>query len=1069
MDPTTPDENHDPTTDSFEGILAECIDAYTDGDEARVEALCDEHGEMAERLRERMASLQRLGLLVGQGDDAPQRLGRYTISRRLGQGGMSVVYLAHDDRLDRRVALKTCPALDGGDQRVRARFEREIQAAAQLEHPGIVRIFDVGEDDGRPFFTMEYVEGATLAQILEVLRAQNAPSSEVSGASVARIVENLVLDQKADEDQEHVRARVEHAWPQTWVETVCRWMLDVAGALAHAHAAGILHRDVKPSNIIVGLDGRARLFDLGLARFEGRPGLTRSGDFTGTPYYVSPEQLQGSPKSLDHRSDVFSLGVTLYELLTWKRPFDGPSTVRVFKQIVDRDPVPPRRHDPDLPVDLETITQNAIEKDPDARYPSMEHLAADLQRFLDFVPVHARPAGALRQALRFVRRKPALALAGGLSLAILVGLPVGLFVANRAISAQRDLAQRNADEAGRQAELNEHVTEFLVDLFRRTPEDIARGESVSAEEILQRGASRIPSGFENQPLVRAALMRANGRVFHNMGLESEALDLLNRAFAIFHRELGNAHRETVGILHDLARVHLALGNRATSVRLSQRSLDGFEAGEYSEDPGSLQCLLTFADAVESDDGVRDALERIEAVLHARHGNGYSEANSTADLLERLSRLQGRAQATEPALASLRESIEIRKASWVPDPEAIAAGLERLAELHERAGDPEEAGKNRAEAKSLRAGLSPGLSPAVPRGEVDLATLDSPFALRPDWQEQWDDGFRAGIIALQVGSFAEAVQAFEACLELAPRHTICAYNLACSHALNGDVENALRWVEQAIDYGFGFLVDGPIILRKDPDLTIVRADPRWADLMQLMDARFAAVAEYAGRPRIYRPDAGDADARPLLIVLHADGSTGENILAGPWREVAERAGMVLFAPSARIPVSADISSGLRWFRDIGDYFNRPWAYETPVIEDIRAFVEKNEFDRRRVFIAGEGMGAFMAADIALSAPGLFRGALLFNGPFHPPAAGLRTRIAASLGLEFQLVLDARDEIVCLPGGLSALDLAQRIERDLPRWGLVGRLQMKNIGVASDESRVDVRIGALRALEEQVRRP
>ena len=304
--------------EEFEALLTECIDRFgVDGAEG-VERVCSGRPDLAERLRERLASLQRLGLLGEErGGARPDTIGRYEIERRIGQGGMAVVYLAHDPRDGRRVALKVAstPLLAG--DRGRARFEREVRAFEGLRHPNLVPILDSGEAQGRPFFTMEYVEGATLGQVIDALRRSGKSPDELTGRDVGAVV---------------AAPATTEVWGRSFFETVTRLVLDVAEALDHLHSHNVLHRDVKPSNVLLRPDGRAMLFDLGLAHIEDQPALTRSGDFAGTPYYVSPEQVMRGPKHLDARADVYSLGVTLFELLTLRRPFEGRTTAKERKE-----------------------------------------------------------------------------------------------------------------------------------------------------------------------------------------------------------------------------------------------------------------------------------------------------------------------------------------------------------------------------------------------------------------------------------------------------------------------------------------------------------------------------------------------------------------------------------------------------------------------------------------------------------------------------------------------------------------------------------------------------------------
>ncbi len=1047
MDNSEPSSSEEQTADVFERLLAECIDGWSSEGSAAVESVCAQHPGLASRLRDRLADLQRLGLL-GE-EQAPEAIGPYRILGPLGQGGMSVVYLAWDEQLGKRVALKASRTPLSSDDRSRARFRQEISAITSLDHKGIVPLLEVGEAEGRPYFTMEFVPGATLAQLVERLLASGQSPVDVSGATIATMVGELgrrVLGDKPLPQNDAV-------WPATWIEAVVRWMLEVAEALEHAHARQVIHRDVKPSNVLVSVEGCARLFDMGLARLGDAPGLTRSGDFTGTPYYVSPEQLGGHLKDVDQRTDIFSLGVTLYELLTFRRPFDGPSTAHVFRQIMDKDPAMPRRLEPRLPPDLETICLTALEKNPEARYQSMHDLAADLRRFLEFRPVRARPVGWFRRGVRFMRRSPARATAALLALFVVVGLPAGLVWANRAIADERDLAETSAAEATLQAELSARVTRFVVDLFELTPKDQERAESVTAREILDRGAAVIPTGFEDQPLHRAALMRASGRVYRNMGLFQRALPLLDRAYAIYQRERGVDELETISLLAELAEVHWRVGGREASLALCVRSLEGFERAGHGDHELAVRCRMTFA-AVSSELGRPAEAERaLQAALDLRSEVGDEDSLLVADLSEEL----GVLLASEGNLAEARRwlgrSLDIRRASWVPNPGAIAGVLEQLATVHRDLGDEQGAQDLGAQAGSLRSGVARQLA-AV--GEATTVRLpgqapEGPFALRPIVQDAFDARFQEGVTALQSGDDAESVLAFTKCLELKPGHPVSAYNLACSHALAGRVELALDWIGKAVDAGFGFLSDGPRVLEKDPDLEPLRHERRWRDHLERMHRERAAAVGYAASPALYVPPALQGKASwPLLVVLHAHGSTKDSVVQGRWRRVADELGFALLAPSASLPVARSVEQGMQWFQEVDDFLEQPWSFEMPVIEGLRNFLDQGTVDLERVFIAGEGHGSLLAADLALTAPGLFRGLLVANGPIVPEVAWQRTLLASSLGLSVRVVLDDRERIVACPDGMSGAQLAERLEGWLPRWGLEEHASVRALSAGDQPS-------------------
>lgn len=296
-------------------------------------------------------------------DDGPApgfRIGRYEVLRELGRGGMAVVLAARDTQLDRTVAIKMLHGVH--DQQTLMLFRRETQATARLHHPCIVRLFDVGEEIGRPYCVMEWIDGPTLEQAL-------------AGRRVTR--------------------------PQA-----IRAIQEAAEGVAHAHAHGVLHRDLKPRNILLTPDLHSVVIDFGLARFQGGPDPRTSiaGVMIGTPAYMSPEQALGEHRRIDERTDVWGLGATLYEVVTGQPPFGGGTFEQVFTRITREDPMPPRLLDSSVDPDLEAICMKALEKNPDLRYGSARDFADDLARFLDGRPVRARRHGWILRLFNELKR-----------------------------------------------------------------------------------------------------------------------------------------------------------------------------------------------------------------------------------------------------------------------------------------------------------------------------------------------------------------------------------------------------------------------------------------------------------------------------------------------------------------------------------------------------------------------------------------------------------------------------------------------------------------------------------------
>ncbi|MCC6781319.1 MAG: serine/threonine protein kinase [Planctomycetes bacterium] len=490
--------------DPVEHLLADCLAAPVDEIEAMVDDACTRHPQHAIELRRRLDSLRALGVLrqEPQDPDIPARLGRFRLLRRLGGGGMGIVHLAVEEPLGRQVALKLIRPEQLWFENARKRFLREAEAVAALSHPGIVAIRAVGEQDGVPFCAMEFVEGRSLGEILRGLR----------GHDPATVQPDLIGQPGA----------------RSWTDACFAVALQIASALQHAHSRGVIHRDVKPSNVMLDGDGRARLIDFGLARLLHDESMTRTGIQPGSLAYMSPEQVRG--EDIDERTDVYSLGVTLYELLALRMPFQAANEEQMRRAILDASPPPIDAIHRAVPADAAAVVERAMAPERKQRYPDMAAFSADLAAFLEHRAVTAKRPGPLLRLHRFAQRRPALATALLFGFLLVTGLPTTLLVqersARKAIEVEAERARLAESSSERAATKAKRVVAFLQDLFYESEPARARGERVLARTILDRGVQQIRAELREEPEVRAALLAAMGAVYLNLGLLDQAKPLL---------------------------------------------------------------------------------------------------------------------------------------------------------------------------------------------------------------------------------------------------------------------------------------------------------------------------------------------------------------------------------------------------------------------------------------------------------------------------------------------------------------------------------------------------------------
>jgi serine/threonine protein kinase len=396
-------------------------------------------------------------------------LGDFQIIREIGRGGMGVVYEAVQLSLGRRVALKVLPFASGLDARHLQRFRTEANAAAGLHHTNIVPVHAVGCERGVHFYAMQLIDGRPLDAVIRELRGDAPAGSPPPGVgttidlragSTASVSAPLRTSQRSIRDRDSYRM-------------VARIGAQVADALEYAHDAGVIHRDIKPANLLLDAKGTVWVTDFGLAQVLADVSLTRTGDMVGTLRYMSPEQAGGQRVLVDHRTDVYSLGATLYELLTLQPIFSGQDRRTLLHQILNEEPIPLRQVDRTIPVELKTIVLKAVTKAPEERYATAGEMSADLRRFLDERPILARRPSLIERTRKWMRRHPALV---GAAVLFLVFTVLGLS-ATTALVAREQARTRSAYD---REKLRAEEAEERFRLARRAADDLIQ---VAEEEL----------------------------------------------------------------------------------------------------------------------------------------------------------------------------------------------------------------------------------------------------------------------------------------------------------------------------------------------------------------------------------------------------------------------------------------------------------------------------------------------------------------------------------------------------------------------------------------------------------
>ncbi len=443
------------------------------------------------------------------GSSVKMTLGDFTIHREIGRGGMGVVYVANQVSLDRKVAIKLLPLASLLDSRQISRFKNEAHAAGLLQHPSIVPIHSVGSDRGVHYYAMQFIDGVSMDEWC---------ANERSAVAAER------------------HARLTDSTPSQWRTTI-QWAIEIAGALHNAHENGVIHRDVKPSNLMLDRCGKIWITDFGLARCQSEVSLTQSGDVIGTMRYMSPEQARGQSALIDGRADVYSLAVTLYELLTLRPAHDGADAPSILQMIDQHDVTPLRQLRPDLPRDLETVISKAMAKSREGRYETAAAFADDLGRVLAAEPTLARPANLGDRVGRLAAKHRSVVLTG----AVIVALGfVGSAVATAKLAVAKQVSDANAARALSGEMLARDAVDRLGSQMAELLSGIPAADSVRRQLLIETldYYERFAAEVRNDPTLRADLaitLGKSGSLQSELGDNDKAIDSLGRSESIYRQ------------------------------------------------------------------------------------------------------------------------------------------------------------------------------------------------------------------------------------------------------------------------------------------------------------------------------------------------------------------------------------------------------------------------------------------------------------------------------------------------------------------------------------------------------
>jgi len=725
-----------------------------------------------------------------------ENIGAYRLISIIGHGGMGTVWLAErsDGRFERKAAVKFLNVALAGHG-LEERFKREGAILGRLSHLNIAELLDAGVTaTSQPYLVIEYVEGEP-------------------------------IDRYCDQHRLSVDQRI-------------KLFLDVLAAVAHAHANLVIHRDIKPPNVLVNKDGQVKLLDFGIAKLledEGESAaatmLTHEGGAPLTPEYAAPEQITGSPVTT--ATDVYALGVLLYLLLTGLHPAgQGPhSAAALLKAILELEPKPPsdvvtpytertftsasnRNTTPDrlgrrLRGELNTIVTKALKKNPQERYASVSAFAEDLQRYLRDEPIHARPDTFLYRAGKFVRRhRMAVSLAMAVLLAIVAGL-IGTLVQARTARFQRDVAIRERDRANR-------VTDFMISTFKVSDPAQSNVNNLTAREILDKASQKIDAEMAKEPEAQAHMMYVMGEVYDSLGLFSQAQTLFTRALNLQRTVLGPDDPQTLTSLNRMAVLLTEEGNYPEAAKLQREAFAARTRVLGPEHPDTIASMAQLATVLtlqgQNAEGVkmkRDAFAISRRVLGPEDPETLRMANSLAAVLWQ----QGNNELYGEAEQVQRDAIDTEKRVFGPEHPDTLNGMMNLGVIMRRMGRYAEAEKIYRETLPIQSRV---LGPEHP----DTLVLKESLAIAVAKQKRYEEA---------EGIYTETLVVIRRVY--GPNHPTTAgsiYNIACLEAVQGHHDKALSLLSDALDHGLNANV--AMRIESDEDLQSLHGQPRFAELV-----------------------------------------------------------------------------------------------------------------------------------------------------------------------------------------------------------------------------------------------